>query len=64
MRNPREFVKKYGPALLCGLRVLQLGLLVGRVLGIPFPNFSVPEDLSGSFQLVNLCYCVSMLLKD
>jgi len=37
IRQPKTWVKKYGPALLCGLAALQTAIAVGRFLGFPAP---------------------------
>ena len=41
VRNPKEWVKKWGPAILMSLKVLNLAMKAGRVLGLPLPNVDV-----------------------
>ncbi|CAJ1935074.1 unnamed protein product [Cylindrotheca closterium] len=41
---PREWIKKYGPAILIGLKIVQVGLAVGRGFGLPLPSLSGAEE--------------------
>jgi serine/threonine protein kinase len=38
VKDAREFVKKYGPILLISIRILQVGMTVGKLLGLPLPS--------------------------
>jgi len=38
IKDVREFVKKYGPILLISIRILQVGMTVGKLLGLPLPS--------------------------
>ena len=38
IKDAREFVKKYGPILLISIRILQVGMTVGKLLGLPLPS--------------------------
>jgi len=40
---PAEWVKKYGPAILIGLKLVQAGLTIGRCFGLPLPSLSGAE---------------------
>ena len=39
--NPKKWVKKWGPAILFTVKLLQLALVAGRILGLPVP--AAPE---------------------
>ncbi|KAL3938522.1 MAG: hypothetical protein SGBAC_006589 [Bacillariaceae sp.] len=41
---PKDWVKKYGPAILIGLKIVQVGLAVGRGFGLPLPSLSGAEE--------------------
>jgi hypothetical protein len=41
--SPKKWVKKWGAALLCGIQALQLAVLAGRVIGLPFPSLPSAE---------------------
>ena len=41
--NPKGWVKKWGPAILVSLKVLNFALKAGRVLGLPLPNIALYE---------------------
>ena len=43
--NPKYWVKKWGPALLCALRVFQVAVNAGRLLGFPIPSISSADDI-------------------
>ena len=46
IKDARKFVKKYGPILLISIRILQVGMTVGMLLGLPLPSidlFTVSE---------------------
>ena len=43
--EPKEWVKKWGPALLITLKVLHVAAVAGRVLGVPVPSLSSSEVL-------------------
>ena len=38
IKDAREFVKNYGPILLISIRILQVGMTVGKLLGLPLPS--------------------------
>ena len=38
IKDVREFVKKYAPILLISIRILQVGMTVGKLLGLPLPS--------------------------
>ncbi|CAJ1926554.1 unnamed protein product [Cylindrotheca closterium] len=40
----KDWVKKYGPAILIGLKIVQVGLAVGRGFGLPLPSLSGAEE--------------------
>jgi serine/threonine protein kinase len=42
----RDWVDKYGPALLVTLRVLQVACAVGRLAGLPLPNIQDVRDMT------------------
>ena len=42
---PREWVKKWGPALLITLKVLHVVAAAGKVLGVPIPSLPSSESL-------------------
>jgi serine/threonine protein kinase len=42
----RDWVVKYGPALLVTLRVLQVACAVGRLTGLPLPNIQDVKDMT------------------
>jgi len=37
---PKDWVKKYGPAIVFGLKILEASLVVGRLCGLPIPTVS------------------------
>ncbi|CAJ1940910.1 unnamed protein product [Cylindrotheca closterium] len=39
----KDWIKKYGPAILIGLKIVQAGLAVGRGFGLPLPSLSGTE---------------------
>ncbi|CAJ1939037.1 unnamed protein product [Cylindrotheca closterium] len=41
---PRDWIKKYGPAILIGLKIVQVGLAIGRGFGLPLPSLSGAEE--------------------
>jgi len=42
---PKEWVKKWGPALLVTLKVLHVAVAAGRVLGVPLPSLPSSDSL-------------------
>ena len=42
---PKEWVRKWGPALLVTLKVLQVAAVAGRVLGLPIPSLPSSKSL-------------------
>ncbi len=42
---PKEWVKKWGPALLVTLKVLHVAVAAGRVLGVPIPSLPSSDTL-------------------
>ena len=38
IKDVREFAKKYAPILLISIRILQVGMTVGKLLGLPLPS--------------------------
>ena len=46
IKKPKEWLKKWGPALLITLQILQIALALGRFLALPFPIPSVPSKAS------------------
>ena len=50
LKNPKKWVKKFGPAILVTIKILQTALLAGRLLGIPVPSLSsVGSDVGLTF---------------
>jgi len=45
--EPKKWVKKWGPALLVTLKVLQVAMVAGRLLGLPIPYFSCSAESLG-----------------
>ncbi len=43
--NPKEWVRKWGPAILISLQVLQVAVVAGRILGIPLPHVPDVSDI-------------------
>jgi len=43
--EPKKWVKKWGPALLVTLKVLQVAAVAGRVLGLPIPCLPTADNL-------------------
>jgi hypothetical protein len=50
--SPKKWVKKWGPALLCGIQALQLAVLADRVIGLPFPSLPSAAQLGVSTSTV------------
>ncbi|CAJ1956947.1 unnamed protein product [Cylindrotheca closterium] len=44
IQMPTEWIKTYGPAILIGLKIFQVGLAVGRGFGLPLPSLSEAEE--------------------
>ena len=42
---PKEWVKKWGPALLVTLKVLHVAVAAGRALGVPIPSLPSSDSL-------------------
>ncbi|CAJ1935161.1 unnamed protein product [Cylindrotheca closterium] len=59
---PQGWIKKYGPAILIGLKVVQVGLAVGRGFGLPLPSLSGAEE--GLKETSNLFSEMQGLLVD
>jgi hypothetical protein len=49
VRNPKEWVKKWGPAILVSLKILNFAMKAGRVLGLPLPNVDLDEVINDKF---------------
>ena len=43
--NPKRWVKKWGPALLCAIKVFQVAAVAGRMLGFPIPTIPSARDI-------------------
>ena len=43
--NAKKWVKKWGPALLCAIRVFQIAALTGRLLGFPIPSIPSAREM-------------------
>jgi len=54
IRDIREFVKKSGPILLISIRILQIGMMVGKFVGMPLPSIDLfPVDQLKSMMALN-----------
>jgi hypothetical protein len=53
VRQPKEFVKKWGPAILASIQAMRLAIAAGRLLGIPLP--SMPDVAPIGLQSASSC---------
>ncbi|CAJ1967779.1 unnamed protein product [Cylindrotheca closterium] len=58
----KDWIKKYGPAILIGLKIVQVGLAVGRGFGLPLPSLSGAEE--GLLETSDLFAEIQGLLVD
>eukprot|EP01033_Poteriospumella_lacustris_P014335 gene14335-10239_t len=47
VKEPKEFVKRWGPAILATIVVLKAATVAGRMMGIPLPSLPSVETLTG-----------------
>eukprot|EP01033_Poteriospumella_lacustris_P010735 gene10735-7641_t len=47
VKKPKEFVKRWGPAILATIAVLEAATAAGRVVGIPLPSLPSVKTLTG-----------------
>ena len=53
MLMPKEWVKKYGPALKISFEVLRVGFAIGRLASLPLPNISSIGKSTNHFSVMN-----------
>jgi hypothetical protein len=46
IKNPKEWIKRWGPAIIMTITILKVALITGKCLGIPLP--SIPENIIDS----------------
>ena len=46
IRSPKAWVKKWGPAILASIYVMQAAVLAGRIVGIPLPTLPAVGEMS------------------
>ena len=55
IRSPKAWVKKWGPAILASIYVMQAAVLAGRIVGIPLPTLPSVGDISNILGLNVSC---------
>jgi len=53
MEMPRDWVRKYGPALKISYEILRIGFAVGRFAGLPLPNLSSAGSSTNVMNVLN-----------
>jgi len=67
VRNPKGWVKKWGPAIVVSLKVLNFAMKAGRVLSLPLPNIALDEVIDDKLlcsSLNKLAGAFTSTLKD